>query len=67
MQNPSCIDLLYAFQQTTAVCAGLLDYHKLILTVLKTSIPKGRLYKKFDSLKFDNELKNLLKRKYWQL
>ena len=37
------------------------------MTVLKTSIPKGnprqityRDYKKFDSLKFNNELKNVL-------
>ena len=62
MQNPSCIDLLltnnsYAFQQTTTVCSGLSDCHKLVLTVLKTSIPRGnprqityRDYKKFDSL-----------------
>ena len=68
MQNPSCIDLLLtnnscAFQQTTTVCSGLSDCHKLVLTVLKTSIPKGnprqityRDYKKFDSLKFNNEL-----------
>ena len=49
------------------VCSGLSDCHKLVLTVLKTSIPKGnprqityRDYKKFDSLKFDNELKNVL-------
>ena len=55
MQNPSCIDLL------------LTDCHKLVLTVLKTSIPRGnprqityRDYKKFDSLKFNNELKNVL-------
>ena len=72
MRNPSCIDLLltnnsYAFQQTTTVCPGLLDCHKLVLTVLKTSIPKGnprpityRDYKTFDSLKFNNELKNAL-------
>ena len=72
MQNPSCIDLLLtnnscAFQQTTTVCSGLSDCHKLVLTVLKTSIPKGnpreityRDYKKFDSLKFNNELKNVL-------
>ena len=72
MQNPSCIDLLltnnsYAFQQTTTVCSGLSDCHKLVLTVLKTSIPKGnprqityRDYKKFDSLKFSNELRNAL-------
>ena len=72
MQNPSCIDLLLtnnscAFQQTTTVCSGLSDCHKLVLTVLKTSIPKGnprqityRDYKKFDSLKFNIELKNVL-------
>ena len=72
MQNPCCIDLLLinnscAFQQTTTVCSGLSDCHKLALTVFKTSIPKGnprqityRDYKKFDSLKFNNELKNVL-------
>ena len=48
------------------VSSGLSDCHKLVLTVLKTSIPKGnprkinhRDYKKFDSLKFNNELKNV--------
>ena len=48
------------------VCSGLLDCHKLALTMLKTSISKGnpgqityRNYKKFDSLKFNNELKNI--------
>ena len=45
MQNPSCIDLLLtnnscAFQQTTSVCSGLSECHKLVLTALKTSIPK---------------------------
>ena len=60
IRNPNCIDYLltnnsYAFQQTTSVCSGLLDFHKLVLTVLKTSIPKGntrqityRYYKKFN-------------------
>ena len=49
------------------VCSGLLDCHKLALTMLKTSVSKGnpgqityRNYKKFDSLKFNNELKNVL-------
>ena len=72
MQNPSCIDLLLtnnscAFQQNTALCSGISDCHKLVLTVLKMSIPKGnprqityRDYKKFDSLKSNNELKNVL-------
>ena len=68
MQNPNCIDLLLIsnicfFQETTTVCSGLSDCPKLVLTVLKTCIPKGnprqityRDYKKFDSLKFNNEL-----------
>ena len=72
MQNPSCIDLLLSsnsctFQQTTTVCSGFSDCHKLILTILKTSIPKEnprrityRDYKQFNSLKFNNELKNVL-------
>ena len=72
IQNPSCIDLLltnnsYAFQQTTTVHSGLSDCHKLILTVLKTSIPKGsprqityRDHKKFNFLKFNSDLKNAL-------
>ena len=47
MQNPSCIDLLltnnvYAFQQTIAICTGLSDCHKLILTVLKTTVPRSQ-------------------------
>ena len=72
MQNPSCIDLLlinnsYAFQQTSTFCSGLLDCHKLVLTVLKTSIYEVNLrqityidYKKFYSLKFNNQLKDAL-------
>ena len=72
MQNPRCIDLLlsnniYAFQQTTEVCAGLSDYHKLVLTVLKTAVPisqakeiKPKDYKQFDPSKFKKELKNVL-------
>ena len=72
MQNPSCIDILLTnnictFQQTTTACSGLSDCHKLVLTVSKTGIPKRnprqityRDYKKFDSLKFNNELKNVL-------
>ena len=41
--------------------------HKLVLTILKTTVPKSqpketsyRDYKKFDSSKFKNELKNVL-------
>ena len=72
MQNPSCIDLLltnnvYAFQQTSAICTGLSDCHKLVLTVLKTTVPRSqpkeityRDYKQFDPSKFKKELKNVL-------
>ena len=72
MQNRSFIDLLpnnnrCAFQQATTVWSGLLYCHKLALTLLKMSIPKANLgqftyraYKNLNSLKFDNELKNVL-------
>ena len=63
MQNPSCD----AFQKITTVCFGLLDCHKLVLAVLKTSVSKSnprqityRDYKKFDSLKFKDGLKIVL-------
>ena len=44
--NPSCIDVLltnnvYAFQQTKiTICTVLSDCHKLVLTVLKTTVPR---------------------------
>ena len=43
----SCIDLILtnnamAFQNTTTVFTGLSDFHKLVLTVLKTSITKSK-------------------------
>ena len=43
MHNPSCIDLLltnnvYAFQQTIAISTGFSDCHKLVSTVLKTTV-----------------------------
>ena len=72
MQNPSCIDLLlinnvYAFQQTIAISTGLSDCHKLVLTVLKSTVPRSqpkeityRDCKQFDSSKFKNKLKNIL-------
>ena len=46
MQNPGYIDLLltnnvYAFQQTIAICTGLSDFHNLVLTVLKTTVPRS--------------------------
>ena len=72
MQNPSCIELLltnnaYAFQQTITICTGLSDCHKLVLTVLKTTVPRSQpkeitytSYKQFSSSKFKNEMKILI-------
>ena len=54
-----------SFQHTEAVSTGLSYFHKLVLTVLKTTISKSKLgeiyhrsYEKFDSLKFNVYLKN---------
>ena len=54
-----------SFQRRERVSTGLSDFHKLVLTVLKTIISKNkpreihyRNYKKFDSLKFNIDLKN---------
>lgn len=59
IDNPSCIDLFltnspYNFQNTTAVATGLSDFHKMVITVMKTTFPKAkpkviyyRQYKKF--------------------
>ena len=52
-----------AFQNTTTVFTGLSDFHKLVLTVFKTSITKSKLqkftyrdYKNFDSVRFNDEI-----------
>ena len=70
VSNPSCIDLFLtnnalSFQHTETVSTGLSDFHKLVLTVSKTTISKSkprethyRDYKKLDSLKFNVDLKN---------
>ena len=72
VENPSGIDLILtnnsiAFQNTTTVFTGLSDFHKLVLTELKTSITKSkpqkityRDYKSFDSVRFNDELKYVL-------
>ena len=45
LDNPSCIDLFItnshqSFQNTTTVATGLSDFHKMVVTVLKTTFPK---------------------------
>ena len=69
IENPSCIDLFLtnsplSFQNTTAVETGLSDFHKMVVTVLKTKFPKAspstvyyRSYKNFDLGNFRCELK----------
>ena len=56
-----------SFQNTTTVFAGISDFHKLVLIVLKISFTKNkpkefiyRNYKNFDSFLFNDELKNAL-------
>ena len=66
MQNPSCIDSLltnnvYAFQQTSAICTGLSDYHRLVLTVLKTAVPKSQQMKFLTEITNNLTLQNLRK------
>ena len=47
INNPSCIDLFItnsylSFQNTTTVATGLSDFHKMTVTVLKTTFPKAK-------------------------
>ena len=68
LENPSCIDLILTnrkkcFQSTKVVETGLSDFHKMTLTVLKTTFRKNppkvisyRNYKKYSQVKFRNEL-----------
>ena len=73
LDNPSCIDLLLTnsfpcFQHTTTVETGLSDFHKMSVTVMKTTFPKAqpkiiyyRDYKNFDLSEFRAELRHELK------
>ena len=69
LDNPSCIDLFLtntplSFQNTTTVTTGLSDFHKMVVTVMKTTFPKAkpkvityRDYKQFDLHTFRKELR----------
>ena len=69
IENPSCIDLLItnsstSFQGTTTLATGLSDFHKMVVTVLKTTFPKAqpkiiqyRSYKNFDNQNFRIDLR----------
>ena len=46
-ENPSCIDLFItnsyqSFQKTTTVSTGLSDFHKMTVTMLKTTFPRAK-------------------------
>ena len=73
-ENPSCIDLFLtntplSFQNTTLVATGLSDFHKMVVTVMKTTFPKAepqilcyRDYKNFDLYNFRTDLREQLSR-----
>jgi hypothetical protein len=68
LDSPSCIDLFLtnssrSFQNTTTVATGLSDFHRMSVTVLKTTFPKAapkiihyRDYRGFDVRAFRGEL-----------
>ena len=70
--NPSCIDLIltnrqHNFQNSTIVETGLSDFHKLVVTVMKTSfrkkppkVIKYRNFKQFSQIHFRNEFNHFL-------
>ena len=68
-ENPSCIDLFItnsyrSFQKTTTVSTGLSDFHKMIVTVMKSTFPKSqpkvipyRDFSKYNPGDFGNDLR----------
>ena len=74
MENPSSIDLFLtncplSYQNTTTVATGLSDFHKMVVTVMKTTFPKAepqilyyRDYRNFDLYKFRADLREQLNR-----
>ena len=72
LDNPSCIDLFLtnsyqSFQNTTTVSTGLSDFHKMAVTVMKTTFPKAkpkviqyREHKNFVEENFRTELRERL-------
>ena len=68
INNPSCIDLILTnkslyFQNTTVIETGLSDFHRLTLTVMKSTFQKQvpkilnyRNYKHFNNILFQDDL-----------
>ena len=70
LTNPSCIDLFItnstsSFKKTIAVSTGLSDFHKMVVTVFKTTFKKNKPKEVFyrDSKKFDEVFKRELQEK----
>ena len=73
VENPSCIDLFItnsplSFQHTAAINVGCSDFHKMVITAMKTIFPKAkpkevtyRNYAHFDNNIFRNDLVKTLK------
>ena len=67
--NPSCIDLfltnsLQSYQNTATISTGLSDFHKMIVTVHKSTFRKSnpkviqyRCFRNFDNIVFRSELR----------
>ena len=74
--NPTCIDLMLThrmtyFQNTRTIETGLSDFHKMRVTVMKTSLKKHpakvisyRDYKGFSNTLFNEELEYALRKKF---
>ncbi len=74
VENPSCIDLFITnnpmgFQSTSVINVGCSDFHKMSVTIMKTTFRKSkpkevtyRDYKYFDAEVFKNDLKIALQR-----
>ena len=72
--NPSCVDLFItnscrSFMKTTAISTGLSDFHKMIVTVMRTTFKKAepitihyRDYSHYDKKAFGNDLQQKLVR-----
>ena len=70
--QPRCYDLIltnckYNFQNTMALTTGFSDFHRMTVTILKTEYVKAdpiqiiyRNFKKFNSIHFQEELRNRL-------
>ena len=63
IENPSCINVIvtnsgHSFQNTNMISTRLSDFHKMVLTVLKSTFQKSKLREIIyrDYSKFDSEL-----------